>query len=363
MPKAVLSSKCRNICGCNSRFIRIKGHRFHYTEYPGSGPDMVMLHGFASSSYTWDKIAPVISSSGYHVYCPDMKGFGFSDKPVYGDYDPLLLMEEINQWMEAIGLSRVIFVGNSLGGAIALLFAVHYPEKVEKLVLVDAGGYPMIKPLIIQMLRLPIPRRFFQVFFKNWMIRWNLEEVYCGRELVTQEQVLAYFDRIMNNNGLFSQIALARSLDFNLFHKYFKQIRDLDIDTLVLWGKDDKWIPLEIGCMFKRDIKRSKLVVIPDCGHIPQEECPEITCRVILDFLAGKNLPDYPIPDDCVFLLPYKPQSYSKFVAGPVINLVLMMRRLYIDARMKNLTKRRWQRYETRETGNRERERKTGLAN
>jgi len=100
-------------------FVEINGIKYHYTEYPGSGQSVFLLHGFASSTYTWEKTAPLLQAEGYHVWALDMKGFGWSDKPEDSDYTPRQLREEVNAWMDAMGLEKVVFVGNSLGGEIA----------------------------------------------------------------------------------------------------------------------------------------------------------------------------------------------------------------------------------------------------
>jgi pimeloyl-ACP methyl ester carboxylesterase len=82
-------------------FVTIDGVRYHYTEYPGSGQDVFLLHGFASSTYTWEKVAPMLQANGYHVWALDMKGFGWSDKPEDADYSPQqLLRKSTPGWMK-----------------------------------------------------------------------------------------------------------------------------------------------------------------------------------------------------------------------------------------------------------------------
>ena len=123
-------------------FIEIGDINYHYQEFVGPGDNIFLLHGFSSSTYTWEKVAARLNAQGYHVWAMDMKGFGWSDKPKGASYDPVSLMEDVNAWMDAMDLNNVVFVGNSLGGAIAVLMAAEHPEKIDGLVLIDASGYP-----------------------------------------------------------------------------------------------------------------------------------------------------------------------------------------------------------------------------
>ncbi len=280
----------------NDHFVKIGDVRFHYVEYPGGGENVFLLHGFASSTYTWEKVAPALNNQGYHVWALDMKGFGWSDKPKGGDYNPVTLMEEVNKWMDLMGLEHVVFVGNSLGGSIAVLMALEHPEKVGRMVLVDAAAYPGSKPLMIRMAHLPLSTTFLKLTFGRWMIKWNMRQVFFHKEWITKKQIDAYYDRLCTKNALDAQASLARTLDFDVFADVVKRIPELNVKTLILWGQEDKWIPLENGYRFRKEISNSTLVVIPECGHIPQEEHPEVVSKVLLDFIGGRPIEDTPGP-------------------------------------------------------------------
>lgn len=273
------------------RFVELDGIRFHYTEYPGSGETVFLLHGFGSSTYSWEKVAPRLQAEGFHVFALDMKGFGWSDKPRGADYSPFALAEEVNAWMEALGLRDVVFVGNSLGGALAVVTSILHPDKVSRMVLVDAGGYPMKMPTIVKAARTPGAAFFTKLFFGRWMVAWNLREVTHQRDRVTPEQVQAYYDRLRTENALDAMVALARAIDFDRFSDYVERAKALHVPALVLWGENDRWIPLEIGLRFHEDLRNSRLVVIPECGHVPQEERPEVTARHIIEFIHETAAP------------------------------------------------------------------------
>jgi len=271
-------------------FIKVGGVNYHYLEFPGAGTTVVLLHGYGSSTYTWEGIIPYLRQGGYHVYALDMKGFGWSDKPRGADYAPLTLFQEVNSVMEALKLEKVVFVGNSLGGGIAVLMALDHPDKIERVVLIDAAGYPMKMPLIIRLSRVPLAADFMKVFFERWVIRWNLSEVmYDGKKKMTPAQVEAYFDRLRTEGALDSMISLARAINFEDFKPYLSRNNEAKMPVLIIWGKEDKWVPMAIGQRFHQDIPASGMVSIPNCGHIPQEEYPKETADYIISFIQGRT--------------------------------------------------------------------------
>jgi len=270
------------------KYIMIDNVNYHHREYPGEGRDVFLLHGFASSTYTWEKIIPYLTLQGYHVWTLDMKGSGWSDKPVDANYDIFTLTQEVNKWMEVMGLKDVVFVGNSLGGAIAVLMAQEHPDKTGLIVLIDSAGYPIKKPFIIRMAKMPFAGEITKLFFGRWMVRWNLKEVYFNDDLITEETIDAYYNRMCTENILNAKVALARSLDFEPDNPYIKRIAEIKNRTLIVWGENDEWIPLESGHKFRKDIPNSTLVILPECGHIPQEEKPEQTAKTIIDFIEKR---------------------------------------------------------------------------
>jgi pimeloyl-ACP methyl ester carboxylesterase len=266
------------------KFVSIEGVRYHYQEFPGPGPATVLLHGFGSSTYTWREVIPHLTDQGFHVWALDMKGFGWSDKPAGAAYDPITLMEEVNAWMAAMGLRETVFVGNSLGGAIGLMLAMAHPERMARLVLIDSGGYPIEKPLIIKIGALPVIRDVAKLFFGRWLIRANLNQVFVHQDRITPARVSAYYDRMRTAGAMDAQIALSSAIGVPSAAGYIERIPELRIPTLIIWGENDTWIPLANGRRFHREIENSQLAVIPECGHVPQEEHPGKTARLISTF-------------------------------------------------------------------------------
>ncbi len=272
-------------------FIEINGVNCHYRDIPGGKKgSIVMLHGFASSTYTWESVDRRLAEAGYRVLSLDMKGFGWSDKPVNADYSPETLVEEVKAWMDALKLKDVIFVGNSLGGGIACMVAFSYPNLVKKLVLVDAGGQRMKLPKIIRLFRLPMAHPFGRLIYGKWIVRLILREVFYHKDWVDDARVEEYYKRISTFNAIGSQIAFARTINFDLYEIYMQRLREMTQHCLIIWGKNDAWIPLKHGYRFYEQLPNATLAVIPECGHVPQEEKPEVMFNLICDFAEGKDL-------------------------------------------------------------------------
>lgn len=279
--------------GFHDRFVSIKGVNYHYTDYPGKGQTVVLLHGFGSSTYTWDAMAPIIHQQGYRVLSLDMKGFGWSDKPMDDRYHVMDLMEDVDDWMEVMKIEDAIVVGNSLGGAIAVLLSKHHPRRVSSMVLIDAGGYPMTMPLPVKMARLPLSGVFSKLFFGRWLVRKSLRDVSYDPDSVTPERLDAYYQRMCTENAQAAQIKIARSVDLSKESPVIVANRGNLTKALIIWGQDDAWVPLEtVGYRFRQDLVNSVLVVIPECGHVPQEEKPGVVAQLILDFMENRPIHD-----------------------------------------------------------------------
>ncbi len=274
--------------GDNGRFVNINGYDYYYKEFPSNKKDarhILLLHGFAGSTYTWEKIDKRLNEEGYHVWSLDMKGFGWSDKPLNAKYDPVSITEDVRSWLEFMNLNNITVVGNSYGGGVAMLLALQYPYLVDRLVLLDPGALRMKLPAIMRLVRMPLSEIISDAIFGRWMVRMLLREVMYDRGLITDEQVDNYFRRMSTPNATVVQVALSRAIDFKQLETYTDRIGQLDNDTLILWGENDRWIPVELSYKLFDGIRNSRLVLIKECGHLPQEEKPEVVLRHLLAFM------------------------------------------------------------------------------
>jgi pimeloyl-ACP methyl ester carboxylesterase len=170
--------------------------------------------------------------------------------------------------------------------------ALLHPEKVGRMVLIDAAAYNTKFPFILKLASFPLSAEITKLFFSHWVVRQTLSEVYHHKTWITKDQVDAYYDRLKTDNALNAQIAIVRALEFSKFEKYTNRIPEIQSKTLIIWGAHDRWIPLSSAYRFNEELRNANLVIIPECGHIPQEEYPDFTVRLIDAFIQDKPVTD-----------------------------------------------------------------------
>jgi len=256
----------------------IYGAKIHYAE-AGTGPTVILLHGLGGSWQNWAfNIAPLAAK--YHVIALDQIGFGKSDKPMI-NYRVGTYVDFLDQFYKQLKIERATLVGNSMGGWIAAAYTAAHPEKVDRLVLEDAGGYAP-------------PANFdYRVLYSlNPSTRDAMKQV---ARLVFYNQALfgteAAIDRAMtariNAGDGYTIKSLTESIirgeDF-----LDAQVKTIRQPTLIVWGKQDGLTAVSDGERFKRDIPNATLLVIDQCGHIPNIEKAAEFNAALLKFLAGQ---------------------------------------------------------------------------
>jgi len=262
-----------------------KDVKVHYEEAGAAGaPVMILIHGFTSSTITWKECLPALSKH-YHVFALDMPGWGFSDKPADFPYGLDGYPKVVINFMDQKGIDKAILGGNSMGGGVSLYTTINNPERVTHLILIDAAGYPMNGPKLVRWTTKSWMRPFAKPFFGKWILRMGLKQVYYDDKKVTPELVELYGRPFMMKNGKDVPFWFFQNFSERDLEKESKRIPGVKVPTLIIWGENDAWVPLEHAKFFHRDIKGSELVIIPECGHLPEEEKPKEVVKAILDFL------------------------------------------------------------------------------
>jgi pimeloyl-ACP methyl ester carboxylesterase len=270
-----------------SQFLPIDGLQVHLRD-EGARDDplpIVLVHGTSDSLHTWDGWARVLVPNR-RVIRFDLAGFGLTGPGADDDYSIARYVRQVVAVLDHLGLQRVVLAGNSLGGEVAWATALAAPQRVVRLVLVDAGGYamrPQEVPVALRMARVPAVRRVMEYFLPRGMVLASVRNVYGDPSKVTPELVDRYYDMALRAGN---RRALGHRMDEG-FPDQSSRIRTLDLPTLILWGGRDRLIPLSSGQRFASDIARSRLVVWEDLGHLPQQEDPQRTVRELLRFLDG----------------------------------------------------------------------------
>jgi pimeloyl-ACP methyl ester carboxylesterase len=268
-----------------SQFMEIAGLRIHFRdEGPRDDPQpIVLLHGTADSLHTWDGWAEGLRSQR-RVIRFDLPAFGLTGPAPDSNYSIAAYTGWVKQVLDKLGVRHCVLVGNSLGGQIAWETTVVYPERVAKLVLVDAAGYPMTPksvPIGFTLARLPGTKLLMEHILPRGVIQSSVRNVYADPVKVTPELVDRYYEltlRTGNRAALGQRFAQMVTSNTDV-------LKNLQVPTLILWGAQDRLIPLDNAHQFARDIAGSKLVVFDDLGHVPQQEDPQRTLDALRAFL------------------------------------------------------------------------------
>lgn len=255
----------------------------HYIEKGAGSKHIFLVHGFGAHSYTWRNIIDPLANAGYHVWSIDLIGSGLSDKPDHVPYGLELFLDQIHSFLIAKNIPNATFIGNSMGGGVSLGMALTYPNLINGLILIDALGYPINLPPYLS-----LSKSFGalgQPLMGRWMIKWVLEYVMYNPSKITEEQVDAYLYPHRMPGGDKSFIKLLQSFDNEQLIEMNRRYPSIKVPMLIIWGEEDRLIPINYFHQFAKDFPDAKTVVIPHCGHIPQEECPEEVNKAILNFL------------------------------------------------------------------------------
>lgn len=285
-----------DLADADSLFLEVNGLTVHY-KIKGSGePVFILLHGFGSSTYSWQKVQEKLSLYGGTAVAFDRPAFGLTERPLQWEgqnpYSPEAQTDLVIGLMDQLGFQQAILVGNSAGGTVAAYTALRYPGRVQALVLVDAaiytgGGSPgWVKPL----LKTPQMRRLGPSIARNILGRGDdlIQQAWHDPSKVTAETLENYRKptHIENWDKALWELTLA-SRDLKLE----KRLDELNLPVLVITGDDDRIVPTEESIRLADELLSATLVVIPNCGHVPQEECPEAFLEAIFGAVLKNPIP------------------------------------------------------------------------
>jgi pimeloyl-ACP methyl ester carboxylesterase len=271
--------------GLPERFAVLEGHKVRFIR-TGQGKAVLLLHGFASSIYTWKDVIPALALD-HEVVALDLPGFGWSDQPKDLSFE--LFPKVAWGLLDALGLDRATLVGNSMGGAVAALLAAERPGRVEKLVLIDSAGFnlrPADRPAAVRLAAHPWAESALGVLpVRRLFVTRGLRQVFHDPARIGDERVNEYLAAAARPGTL----AAIRSLGASAFdpQAFAELLRGVRAPTLVIWGGEDTWIPLAHADRFVSAIPGARKVVLPEVGHTPQEEAPEAVNALLREFLGA----------------------------------------------------------------------------
>lgn len=268
-----------------SKFIEVDGMQVHY-RIEGEGFPIVLIHGTASSLHTWDAWTKELKKTNTIIRM-DLPAFGLTGPNKTADYSIKSYTTFLDQFLNEIAIDSFHLAGNSLGGNIAWNYAAENPNKVDKLILVDASGLPTNKPqpAVFKMAKTPVVSNLFLYVTPKFFINKNMQEVYADDTKITDDLVSRYHKMALREGNRQAFIDRAR-MDFKLGSKAnIDKLKSIQNSTLLIWGAQDNWIPLDNGIRMDSVMQNSKLVVLESSGHVPMEENPEESLAILKSFL------------------------------------------------------------------------------
>ncbi|OJF75658.1 MAG: hypothetical protein BKP49_11140 [Treponema sp. CETP13] len=260
-----------------------------YTE-TGSGQTILFVHGLGAASFTWRYLYEYYSKN-YHVISLDLKGFGDSSKPIDDHYLVSDQAKIIHSFIVNKNLNNVILVANSYGGAVVLTSYLEakpdIKNSIKKLILLDPAAYfPKKFPGYVALLRTPVLNRMILTFGnKNFLSKFVLKQLFYDKSLITDEMITTYGGFLKGSPVHNALIETAKNIYTPETAALTASYNKITIPVLIIWGKFDTVIDKSIGEELNRNIVNSKLVIIDDCGHAPQEELPDQAIAIINNFL------------------------------------------------------------------------------
>lgn len=272
----------------------VDGVRIAYRDR-GSGEPVVFLHGTPSHSYEWRDVVPHIEAAGdYRVITYDLLGYGQSERPMRRDTSVSAQTDLLEKILAKLGLGSVTIVGHDIGGAIAQRFAIAWPERVRRLMLIDTVSYDSWPSSTWRKIideELDEYRTLTQGRFDALLTR-QLKMTVENENVMTKEVLAAYLAPHQ------SPLGRASFFEHQVRHydsKYTAEISD-KLDTLtmpvrILWGEQDRWQPVRYAQRLHHDIPGSDLVVVSRAGHFVMEDAPEQVRREVRSFLSVPTAP------------------------------------------------------------------------
>lgn len=280
----------------DSLFIDLDGITIHYKKMGAGEPVYILLHGFGASTYSWREVMPPLSQTGT-VIAYDRPAFGLTDRPMPGEwqgpspYSYAYQTEMVIRLMDDLGIEKAVLVGNSAGGTVAAAAALKYPQRVTGLVLVDAAIYMdnPSSPLLGWLLKTPQANRLGPLFTRN-IRTWGLDflkTAWHDPSRITPEIYENYQKPLQVNNWDKALWELTRDSGREDITGKLDQFQ---MPVLVITGDDDRIVPTAQSLKLAAAIPGSQLVVIPACGHVPQEECPQAFMQALQKFVDESTI-------------------------------------------------------------------------
>ena len=267
------------------KFIDLDGHMTHYVE-KGEGEPVILIHGFNYDCNMWAENMDALAEE-FRVFAIDLWGFGYSTREPL-DYGYPLYAEQVLKFMDSLDIQNTSLVGQSMGGGTAIMFCTQHRDRVNKLLLVDPAGMPNPLPLVGKVFKLPKVGEFFLGLKTDAVRKKNLEDLWIhNKGFITGD----YFDNVTRfqkvKGTTEALMAIIRKDFIDTLSEKIHDLSQMDVPILIIWGREDKAVPLHCGEEMCEILDNSRMEVIENAGHVPNYEQSETFNRIAVDYLGS----------------------------------------------------------------------------
>ena len=259
-----------SLAGVANREVTVGGHRVHYeVEGPLDGPAVVLVHGLGGRAEDWRNLAPFIAKAGFRVYLPDLPGYGRSEKPADFSYSVRDEAAVVVGFLDALGLKRVDLGGWSMGGAIVQHVAAADPDRIERLMLFDSAGLFVLPAWNVELFT---PKSAAELEELDVLLMPNPPRLpgFVARDILRVSDERAW----IIHRALSTMLTGMDATD--------KLLPELKMPVLMVWGSDDRIMPVSQGGAMHRLVPQSELDVAAGCGHLAPGQCaPQMESQVV----------------------------------------------------------------------------------
>ena len=286
IPKEKLKEK---YCTSNSSFMSLMGMQVHY-RMEGNPLDtlpILLIHGTSSSLHTWDSLVSILTTKqniNKRIIRVDLPAFGLTGPSPENKYDYKYYNQFLDSFLNRLHINKCIIAGNSLGGGIAWHYALAQPKKVNKLILIDASGYPLKNEkgsIGFKLASIPIINNLLLFITPKSLVKKSLEDVFYDKSFVTEDRVTRYHELLLCEGNRKAALSIFK----NRQQSDPTEIKNISTPTLIIWGDQDQVIAVENAYLFKKDIKNSQLLILSNIGHVPMEEAPDKISEAFVTFI------------------------------------------------------------------------------
>jgi pimeloyl-ACP methyl ester carboxylesterase len=272
-----------------SRFLELDSGTVAHVRDQGNpdGEVLVLVHGSNASLHTWEPWVAILGDE-FRVISMDLPGHGLTGRTVEDDYSIEAMAAFVDAVTLELGVQRFHLAGNSMGGRTAWIYALDHPRRLDGLILIDAGGHPddteEEAALGFRLARMPIVGWLMQFVTPRSVIEKSLQAAFADPSLVTDAMVTRYHELLLREG---SRAASAARFRLPVETERVKELPRITNPTLILWGEEDRLVPVADAHKFARAIPNSRVRIYGDVGHIPMEEAPARSAADVRAFVNG----------------------------------------------------------------------------